>query len=178
VWTRRDTVVPVVFHITIGGIAAGSPVVEEPAFVPAAAGVVRTKDGLLYVSSYDTGQVFALDGGSEAAKVADHAGKIEGLAINGDEVFGAWFSDGKIVRVVPPPNGPPLVVGGKPAGLAFEGGTFFFTDQNGGTVASIPRIGGSRTDLARVTGSIPIGIAVDGTHIYWTITRYILRIHR
>jgi hypothetical protein len=143
--------------------------------------MAKTTDGRLFVSSYGAGDVFVTTSDlTLATKVWHLDGEVEDLTTDGTSVFAAWFSAGKIVKFteVASSDSEVIVVGGHPAGLVLDGSTFFFTDQSSGTVASVPRQGGGRTDLARVPNSTAIAIAVDSTHVYWVAGKWILRIHR
>jgi hypothetical protein len=176
-WTRKASDAPSVLHIPIGALPMGAVVSEQP-YVEDALAVLQVRSGLIYVSSYSAGKVFELDGGAGAAPIGDFDNEIEGLVADNDEVFAAHVRPGEIVRVVPP-GGPTHSVGGLPAGLALQGGRFYFTDQSDDSVASIPRIGGDRTMLARAANTSPMAIAVDDTHVYWTVKDRVLRVrHR
>jgi hypothetical protein len=54
-----------------------------------------------------------------------------------------------------------------PSGIAVDGSTVFWLDEDANTLNSVPVGGGASTMLA-TTGSTPINVVVDAKAIYWT----------
>jgi len=56
---------------------------------------------------------------------------------------------------------------GSSLGIAVDATRVYWTNVNGGTVMTVPIVGGTPTHLASGQAN-PLGIAVDATRVYWT----------
>ena len=104
-------------------------------------------DGYLWVTATDTGQILRINPATGAITRANVGGSPVGIAIDGNNVWFADHSDGKVARLDARslrPVGDPVPVAGKPTWLGVAGNSLFVTDEGAGTVARLDAQSGRR----------------------------------